>query len=127
MWQRFLIEHFCRETYTEFIISAVLSGQLNIKDFWKDKRRYLKHEWIAPGWSWIDPVKEVNANKIALQTGQDTLSRICAERGLDWKEVMQQMAREAKLANDLGINITGGGNSVNSQQASNGNAAGQDS
>jgi lambda family phage portal protein len=117
MWQQFLIEHFCREVYTEFIISAVLSKQLDISDFWKDKRRYLKHEWIAPGWSWIDPVKEVNANRIALQTGQDTLARICAERGLDWRDVMNQMAKEQKLAQELGINLTGGGSSAQAQQA----------
>lgn len=111
MWQQFLIEHFCREVYTEFVISAVLSGQIKIPDFWQDKRSYLKHIWIAPGWSWIDPLKEVSANAKALETGQDTLSRICAERGEDWRDVLKQRAAETKLAQELGINLTGGGKS----------------
>ncbi|MGI5839293.1 MAG: phage portal protein [bacterium] len=105
MWQQFLIEHLCREVYTEFVISAVLSGQLNIPDFWQDKRRYLKHIWIPPGWSWIDPLKEANANRIALATGQTTLAQICAETGGDWREMLEQRAREVKLAKELGLEL----------------------
>lgn len=123
MWQQFLIEHFCREVYTEFVISAVLSGQLQIKDFWQDKRRYLKHVWIPPGWSWIDPLKEVTANAKALDTGQDTLANICAQRGSDWREMLQQRAQEIKLAKDLGIDLTGGGKSAGAQQTGNGASA----
>lgn len=124
MWQQFIIEHFCREVYTEFVISAVLSGQLKINDFWQNKRKYLKHVWIPPGWTWIDPLKEANANKIALSTGQDTLARICAERGEDWREVMRQLAKEKELAEKLGIDLTGGAlKSVKTNKTTNGNPA----
>lgn len=126
MWQQFLIEHFCREVYTEFVISAVLSGQLNIPDFWQDKRRYLKHVWIPPGWSWIDPLKEINAYKIALNTGQDTLARICAERGEDWRDVLKQRAKEYEFAKSLGLDLsvlTGGEKTGGTQQTQNWNTA----
>ena len=118
MWQQFLIEHFCWEVYTEFVISAALSGQLNIPDFWQNKRKYLKHVWIAPGWSWIDPQKEVSANAKALETGQDTLARLCAERGEDWRDVLRQRAQELKMAKDLGINIGGEKPNAGTEQAS---------
>jgi lambda family phage portal protein len=122
MWQQFLIEHFCREIYTEFVISAVLAGQINIPDFWQNKKKYLKHAWIPPGWTWIDPMKEVMANKNALQTGQDTLANLCAQSGKDWRDVLKQRAAEMKLAKELGIDITGG--DKNAQQTQNGNTAG---
>jgi lambda family phage portal protein len=109
MWQQFLIEHFCREVYTEFVISAVLAGQLNIQDFWQNKKKYLKHVWIPRGWSWIDPLKEAAANAKALETGQDTLARLCAERGEDWRDVLKQRAAEMKFAQELELDITGGG------------------
>ncbi|MGE5631718.1 MAG: phage portal protein [Caulobacteraceae bacterium] len=108
MEQEYLVEHFCKEVYTEFVISAVLSGKLNIKDFWQKKSKYLKHVWIPSGWSWIDPVKEVTANAKALETGQDTLSRICAERGEDWRDVLRQRAKEQQMAKELGITLAGG-------------------
>lgn len=124
--QQFLIEHLCEEVYTEFVISAVLKGLLNIPGFWDDRYRYLKHEWIAPGWSWIDPLKEVKANSEALATGQETLERICAERGMDWKDVIKQRSREQKLAQELGVNITGGGKSDATQGTDNGDTGTQD-
>ena len=102
-YQDFLIEHFCREVYTEFIISAVLSGQLNLNDFWSNKAKYFRHEWIKPGWSWIDPLKEVNANIKAIDSGLDTLARVCGERGLDWREVLEQRAKEKEYAKTLGL------------------------
>ena len=101
MEQKYLIDHFCREVYREFIISAVLSGKLPIKDFWNNTKKYLKHDWVTPGWSWIDPLKEVRANQFALESGMDTLANICGSRGLDWKEVMKQRAKEKAFAEGL--------------------------
>ena len=128
IWQQFLIDHFCEEVYTEFVISAVLAGQLNIPDFWQNKDRYLEHEWIPPGWSWIDPLKEVTANTKALQTGQDTLARLCAERGEDWREVLKQRAKEMALAKELELDISGGGkkNAGTEQNPDSGDATGKD-
>jgi len=124
MWQQFLIEHFCQEVYTEFVISAVLAGQLNIPDFWQNKSQYLKHVWIPPGWSWIDPLKEIKAYESALNTGQDTLSRICAERGEDWRDVLRQRAKEYEFAKSLGLEEVvlskGGKAGGNNQQTQNG-------
>ena len=126
-WQQFLIEHLCREVYTEFVISAVLSGKLKIPDFWQNKNKYLKHEWIPPGWSWIDPLKEVKANEAALESGQDTLSRICAERGMDWRDVLAQRAQEKKYAQKLGLDIeTGGGNGAGKTGSGNGDNPAKD-
>ena len=106
-WQNYIKDNLCDEVYSEFIISAVLCGELDIKDFWRNKRKYLRHEWITSGWSWIDPLKEVNANKSAIAEGMDTLANICGARGLDWKEVLKQRAKEQEYAKSLGINIGG--------------------
>lgn len=107
-WQKFLIEHLCREVYEEVITEAVLSGKLKIAGFFNNKEKYLEHKWIAPGWSWIDPLKEVKANETALSTGQETLASICASKGQDYREVLEQLAKEQKLAEYLGLKLGGG-------------------
>jgi len=96
--QDFIKDHLCYEVYTEFVISAVLAGKLNIPDFWQNKRNYLKHTWITPGWSWIDPLKEVKANIEAIESNMDTLANVCGSRGMDWKEVMKQIKQKVYQA-----------------------------
>lgn len=111
-WQQWLIDHLLSEVYTEVIISAVLSGELNIPDFWNKKSQYLRHSWTAPGWAWIDPVKEIKANDMAVQSGQDNLANVCGRTGLDWREVMEQRAKELAFKKSLeekyGITMTEG-------------------
>lgn len=95
------------EIYETFIISAYLSGKLQIKDFWNKKTEYFKHEWIKAPKKWIDPSKEANANKIALSTGQKTFKQIAAENGKDWKEQIEEINDILVYAKELGIDLGG--------------------
>lgn len=99
--QDFLIEHFLNEVYEEFLNAAILSNSIKIKDFYKNKIRYLKHVWISSGWGWIDPLKEVKANQSAIDSNIDTLARVCAERGEDWRDVIEQRVREQEYIKEL--------------------------
>lgn len=105
MYQRFLIDHFLTPIYEAFIEAAVLAGKLDIKDFYKDKEKYFCHEWIAPGMKWIDPLKEVNANRIALETNQTTLAEITGNTGNDWRDIVDQRAREIEYMKGKGVMI----------------------
>lgn len=99
--QEYLIDHFLDEVYETFLISAVLCGKLEIKDFWSNKEKYMSHQWMAPGIKWIDPQKEANANKTALESGQTTLLEIAAAKGQDWKEIIDQRAREMEYEKEM--------------------------
>ena len=99
--QDFLIDHFLSEVYEEFLNAAILNKNISIKDFYKNKRKYLKHNWIPAGWGWIDPLKEVKANQSAIESNIDTLARVCAERGEDWREVIEQRVRETEYLKEL--------------------------
>lgn len=101
--QQALIDHLLVEVYETFVISAVLSGAVKIKDFWEKKKEYLRNEWTPPGMKWIDPAKEANANKISLATNQTTLAEIAAASGQDWKEVIDQRAREMEYMKEKGV------------------------
>ena len=93
------------EIYETFVISCVLSGKINLPDFWDNKETYLSHKWIRAPKQWIDPLKESNANMIALQTGQKTFAQICAEGGRDWKATLEEMAEIKQYGDDLGLDM----------------------
>lgn len=101
--QKYIIDHFLSEVYGAFLINAVLSGALDIKDFWGKKHEYLQHEWTPPGQKWIDPLKEANANKVSLATNQSTLAEIAAQTGQDWREIIDQRAREIEYMKLKGV------------------------
>ena len=95
------------EVYETFLISGVLSGLFDIPGFWDDKRKYLKHEWVAAPKKWIDPLKEANATKIALQTGQKTFQQIAAENGKDWKDQIDETVAVLEYARKKGLELGG--------------------
>lgn len=106
--QKMLIKRVLKPIFLEFMNSMYLSGKLELHDYSNNKKRYTNHVWVPPGSTWIDPKKEADANKIALDSNQDTLARICAERGEDWRDVIVQRAAEINLINEL-IGERGGG------------------
>ncbi len=102
-----LLQEMMDEIYETFIISIVLAGKVVIKDFWEKKDSYLAHDWIQAPKKWIDPIKESNANKIALQTGQKTFQQIAAENGKDWKDQIDDMHRTLEYGREKGLELGG--------------------
>lgn len=95
------------EIYETFLISLVLAGKLEIRDFWDRKEDYMDHTWIKAPKKWIDPAKEANANKIALNTGQKTWADLASENGRDWKEQIDEMAAIIEYGHGKGIDMGG--------------------
>ncbi len=101
--QEFLASHLCQAVYEAFLDAAVAAGQLHIPDYFQNRAKYVRADWITPGWSWIDPQKEAAADILALQNGGMTMSQWCAGRGYDWREQLAQMALEKEEAERMGL------------------------
>ncbi len=114
--QKYLIEHLLDAVFPEWMDWAILTGQLNIPNYFRDREKYQKHVWIASGWDWVDPVKEANANKTALETYQKTLQEICAEKGKDWRDVIRQRSAEQSMLQSLNLTGSGGSSSETSEE-----------
>ena len=76
-----------------------------MQGFWADKDSYFEHEWNRAPKKWIDPQKESNATKTALQTGIKTYKQIAAEVGRDWKSQLDDMAEVKAYAESIGLDI----------------------
>ena len=103
------IETFLDEVYESFVISGVLCGLFDIPDFWDPdkKEKYLSHEWVAAPKKWIDPLKETQAMKVAVQTGQKTFQQAAAENGQDWRRTIDDMAAVLEYGRKKGIELGG--------------------
>lgn len=54
-------------------------------------------------WSWVDPQKDMNANKVAIDYRLKSRSQIMREQGDDPDTIWAEIAREKKLLEELGI------------------------
>ena len=102
-----LLTAFMSEVYENFVISGVLSGLFQMPGFWDHKEEFLDHTWVKTPKKWIDPAKEANADKIALQSGQKTFQDLQAEKGKDWKDAVDELAEVLEYGRKKGIDMGG--------------------
>jgi lambda family phage portal protein len=103
--QSYLIEHFHMRVFREWLALAVLSGELPFDDFETRPERYDTPRWMARGWDWVDPLKEVKAYREMEQAGYMTKAQIVAKLGGDFDENLAELAREQAAAERLGVEL----------------------
>ena|GEM_PF-564963 len=60
-------------------------------------------ELTTPGWPWVDPDKDSKAAERDLKNVLTTRRKMCADRGLDFDEVVEQQRREKEQIEQAGI------------------------
>lgn len=101
--QEWMAKRLCQPVYEMFLEEAYLLGELPIQSFYENRLDLARARWIAPGWGWVDPTKEVEASRSSVDGNLSTLADECAALGKDWEEVMEQKAREEKKRKELGL------------------------
>lgn len=105
-----LIKELLDDIYEAFLVAGMLSGIFDLPGFFENreaKHKYLAHNWVSSPKPWIDPVKEANANKTALETGLKTFAELSAADGRDWKEKIDEIAEIKAYAAEKGVNLGG--------------------
>lgn len=67
--------------------------------------KFAAHAWQFRGWSWVDPLKDINAAKEALALRITSRSRIAGEMGRDLEEVFDELQAEEALAMKYGVKL----------------------
>lgn len=60
-------------------------------------------EWLLPGWDYVDPEKDANANLSEVANAMNSRTAILAAKGRDFPTVARQLARENRLLAQLGL------------------------
>ena len=101
--QNWISDRLCQPTWGMLLDESYLRGEFEAKDYFNRREDYLRAKWIAPGWAYIDPDKEINAADQAIRSNVSTLADECAAHGKDWEENLVQRAREEKKRKELGL------------------------
>jgi len=100
--QKFVIEHMVKPVYKKWLSYAMTTRQVSIPITKYDKFAN-SVTFIPRSWSWIDPLKEIQANVVGLQNGQVTMSDVQSSMGRDPEELFEELSREKALAEQYNI------------------------
>ncbi len=104
-WRSWFAAKFCQPLWDLVLEEAFLRGQFDAPKFYDFRSEYARALWIGGGWGWVDPVKEVESSKLAIDYGLSTLAEEVAGQGRDWEEVLEQKKREQDRIAELGLTI----------------------
>ena len=107
--QGWMIESFMEEVFSggeiNWLKRAFLSGRLDPLSF-SDYDRYDAATWRPRGWKWVDPSKDIKAQKEALGSQLTSRTRICNEQGIDIEDLFDELAYENELAKEKKVSLT---------------------
>jgi lambda family phage portal protein len=114
-WQ---VEHFCQEVFARWLDAALITQAVPLPH--SKFSKFYAAVWRPRGWPWVDPWREVKANKEAVDEGFKSRQEVVAERGVDIEDVFDALSQEEKLAANYGLDLAGqgqaqGGSNDNSQ------------
>lgn len=100
--QAWYIEHVCRPIYDAWRTCAVLKGTLTQEAL---SPRYEAVRFQAKTWDWVDPLKDREAQIKALDAKLTSRTRIAAQSGDDFEDVLDEIAQEQELAAQKGVEL----------------------
>ncbi len=93
----------CRPVWARWLETAVLSGGLDLPDFARSPARYRPVNWIPPRWDWVDPLKDIQAQVLAMEAGIISRRKVVEATGYDVEEIDRENATDAARVAALGL------------------------
>jgi lambda family phage portal protein len=95
----------CRPVWNRWLDAAVLAGALPISatEYARRKNELQQVKWVPPAWEWIDPLKDMEAEVLAVENRFKPRSLVIESQGYDPEEVDQKIQADQQSLESLGI------------------------
>ena len=98
--QQLVIASICRPLFERWLQVGQLRGTIAVP-----KGSTVEALWMPRGFPYVDPLKDMEANRQALATFQTSYSQLAAEQGLDFEDLLIQNRRDEDLAAQYGFTL----------------------
>jgi lambda family phage portal protein len=98
--QNYMVHHCCLPVWDEFCNAAARAGLDSFPtstELLEDRRKVAPVEWQLPEQEWVDPMSEQQAAESSLSSYTDTYQNVLGSRGLSFRSVFYQRAKEERL------------------------------
>lgn len=104
--QSYIVNHLCLPVWDEFCNAAArvdAKGFPTSTELLEDRRGFAPVEWQLPEQQWVDPNSEQKAAESSIVSFTNTRQNVLGSRGLSWRAVLYQAAKEQRLMKKLGL------------------------
>ncbi len=101
--QRRFIRHLPGPVFRMALDAAVLSNAIVLPGYWTNPHPYQRTTWTPAGMASIDPLKESKAHATYMDSLLYSPQEICAARGRDYEDVLDEIQTAKKMQEDRGI------------------------
>ena len=98
---QFMIDHFFNPVYDDWLKMAILNKKLDLP--FSKLAKYKSVFWQPRGFQWVDPVKEVASDKMAVASGFKSEQMVVSGLGYDLETVYRQQKRAKIMREKYGI------------------------
>jgi capsid protein len=94
---------FCQPVWRRLVLLAMLRGELADDGRPETLDAYCAVNWIPPGWDWVDPAKDADADATAIAAGLKSRREVVAARGYDIEQLDAEIAADKAREKALGL------------------------
>ncbi len=99
--QKLIISRLCAGVFGDWLDMAILTEAIPLP--YRKIEKFNAPAWQARQFDWVDPLKDIKAQIMAVKAGLKTHSEVAGEQGQDFQEIVEQLAWEYKLMKDKGL------------------------
>lgn len=99
------ISGFTRRIYREWMNVALLSGALRLDS--RDARKFYAADFVPRGFPWVDPLKDMQATILGVQSGLADRTTALGEQGIEFADTLRHLKAEKEDAAAAGVDISG--------------------
>lgn len=67
--------------------------------------KFSEHLWQGRRWAWVDPLKDIEAARLAVQSGVSSPQQVAAQMGMDLEDVLDSIAVFEQMVKDKGVSV----------------------
>lgn len=107
MIQEWFIESVLEPIYAEWIGSALAFGQITLANGsplpLTKRDKFAGHLWQGRRWEWVDPVRDIEADIMAIDAGLQSPQGVSAKLGRDYEDLLDALAEADRLRAAAGL------------------------
>ena len=107
--QQWFIEAFVEPVYAQWLSMAMTTGAIKMPNGTPlpvtKADKFSAHEWQPRRWAWVDPLKDIEAARLAIQTGVSSPQQVAAQYGMDVEDILDSIAAFESMARDKKVTL----------------------